>query len=298
MRFDLADFRKRFLLLFLLLFAAFVSNGQTLTLYSFPSPHPYKWRSPHSLLTSTIRNYYSKTKYQPRRMLGHMVIELKKDTVVFLTGMVSDEISGMKNSLLKEKIGLGVLYKLVKGHMEETSEVQTEIRMRAEISKVAFISFKISDSGYNYLRAFVDSFKLRGYDSLYNGFNMPRAGKGCGCTAFGMSFLELINALLPEYSDKWAVHINVPEKLIGDKLAKKKVSIRRLFFSFRWARTGTPYRKLELYEPYLIYNWVNDIWKKEHDKSDTKYEFIQIGGAKGLLVDCSACLPISTMFIR
>lgn len=231
-------------------------------------------------------------------MLGHMVIELKKDTAVFLTGMVSDEISDMKNSLLKEKVGLGILYKLVKGHLEETSQVQAELTMRTALSKAAFISFKISDSAYHYLLAFIDSFKLRGYDSLYNGSNMPRAGKGSGCTAFGMSLLELINALLPEYSDKWAVHIKVPEKLIGDESAQKKVKLRRILFSFRWAGNDQPHRQLVLYEPYLIYNWVNDIWMTEHNRPGTRYTFLQVGGARGLLVDCSPCIPISPMFTR
>ncbi|MBL7700630.1 MAG: hypothetical protein JNM14_00150 [Ferruginibacter sp.] len=224
-----------------------------------------------------------------------MVIEIRNDTNIFLTGMASDDMAGMKNSLLKEKIGLGVLFKLVKGHLEETRQVQTEVKMRTELFKAAFVSFKISDSAYNYLLAFVDSFKLKGYDSLYNGLNLPRKGKGSGCTAFGMSFLELINALLPEYRDKWAVQINVPEKLIGNELLKKKVRIGKLFFSFRWAKKDEPGRKLLLYEPCLIYNWVNEIW--ETRQQDNKYGLVQIGKAKGLVVDCrqnSLALPMFT----
>lgn len=298
MRFDLTGFINRCLFLYLLLFVAVLSNGQTLTLYSFPPPHPYKWRSPHSLLVSTVRNYYSKTGNVPRRILGHMVVELKKDTAVFLTGMASDEISGMKNLLLREKIGLGVLFKQVKGHLEETSQVQAELKMRTELSKAAFISFKINDSAYHYLLAFIDSFKLRGYDSLYNGLNMPRAGKGSGCTAFGISFLELINALRPEYDENWAVHMNIPEKLIGSTEKHKKVSVRRIFFTFRWAANDKPCRKLVLFEPYLIYKWVNELWKMEYDQPESKYQFVQTGLARGIVIDCSQNFPVSSMFIR
>jgi hypothetical protein len=292
----LTGFKRLFIFLCFLLFSPFILRGQILTLYSFPSPHPYKWNSPHSLLVSTLHNYYSKPQCQPRRILGHLVIELKKDTNLFLTGMASDDIAGMKNSLLKEKIGLGVLFKLVKGHLEETSEVQAELKMRTELSRAAFISFKINDSAYNYLLAFLDSFKLKGYDSLYNGLNLPREGKGSGCTAFGMSLLELINALLPEYTDKWAVRINVPEKLIGNESLKKKVSISKIFFSFRWAKGDEPSRKLVLYEPCLIYNWVNNIWKTR--QQDNKYGLVQMGQAKGLVVDCRQNLPVLPMFIR
>lgn len=293
---DQNRFKRLCISLCFLLLSSFISTGQTLTLYSFPSSHPYKWNSPHSLLVSTLHNYYSKTQYQPRRILGHMVIELRKDTNVFLTGMSSDEMAGMKNLLFKEKVGLGILFKLSKGHLEETQKVKTELRMRTKLSKAAFISFKISDSAYNYLLAYIDSFKLKGYDSLYNGLNLPREGKGGGCTAFGISFLELINALLPEYKDKWAVHINVPERLIGNEQARKKVSITKVFFSFRWAAKDEPCRKLLLYDPGLIYNWVNNIWKTH--QGDNKYEFVQQGQSNGLVVDCRQNLPVLPMFTQ
>lgn len=282
----------------MLLFSFVILKGQTLTLYTIPPPHPYKWRSPNSLLVSTIRNYYSKTHYQPSRILGHMVIELKKDSTFYLTGMVSDEMANLKNSILKEKIGLGVLFKVVKGHLEESIEVQSELKVRTTSSQAAFIRFSISDSAYYYLLSYIDSFKLKGYDKLYNGLNVPRAGKGCGCTAFGISFLELINALDPEYRNKWAVQVKVPHKLIGDSQNQKKVSLRRLFFTFRWAKNKQEYKNLTLYEPYLIYKWINTIWENELDNPKQKYKVITSGKARGLLVDCTVCLPVTPMFPR
>ncbi len=282
----------------MLLFSFVILNAQTLTLYTIPPPHPYKWRNPNSLLVSTIRNYYSKTLYQPRRVLGHMVIELKKDSSFYLTGMVSDDLTNLKNSILKEKIGLGVLFKLVKGHLEESREVQSELKLRTTSAQAAFITFNISDSAYHYLLSYIDSFKVKGYDKLYNGLNVPRAGKGCGCTAFGISFLELINALDPEYRDQWAIQVKVPEKLIGGSGSKKKVSLRRLFFTFRWAKGTQAYKNLTLYEPYLIYDWINTVWEKELDNPKSKYRVITSGKARGLLVDCSTCLPVTPMFPR
>lgn len=296
MRYDLQCLR--YLYVGILLFSFVILNGQTLTLYTIPPPHPYKWRSPNSLLVSTIRNYYSKTPYYPRRMLGHMVIELKKDSSFYFTGMVSDELMNLKNSILKEKIGLGVLFKLVKGHLEESREVQSELKLKTTSAQAAFISFNISDSAYHYLLSYIDSFKVKGYDKLYNGLNVPRAGKGCGCTAFGISFLELINALDPEYRNNWAIQVKVPEKLIGESGSKKKVSLRRLFFTFKWAKGKQTYRNLILYEPYLIFNWINTVWEKEPDNPNPKYKAITSGKARGLLMDCTACSPVTPMFPR
>ncbi len=282
----------------LLLLSVVVLYGQTLTLYTIPPPHPYKWRSPNSLLISTIRNYYAKTTYRPRRILGHMVIELKKDSSLYLTGMVSDEMASLKNSILTEKIGLGVLFKVVKGHLEESSDVQSELKMRTQSAQAAFIRFNISDSAYQYLLSYIDSFKVKGYDKLYNGLNVPRAGKGCGCTAFGISFLELINALDPEYRNRWAVEIKVPQKLIGDTRQHKKVSLWSLFFAFNWAKGKQKYNNLLLYEPYLIYKWINRVWENELDNQKPKYQLITSGKARGLLVDCTTCSPVTPMFPR
>ena len=298
MQYNLSYLKKQYLLLNVLLLSAFAVNGQTLTLYSFPPQHKYKWHSPHSLLVSTIRNYYAKSKNHPRRILGHMVIELKKDSSTYLTGMASDEITDLKSSIKKDKIGLGVLFKLVNGHLEESSQVQNELNLRTESSKAAFIRFNISDSAYNYLLAYIDSFKIRGYDKLYNGLNIPRAGKGCGCTAFGISLLELINALVPEYRDNWAVQVKIPQKLIGGSQQQKKVSLWRIFFTFKWAKAKQPYRQFTLYEPYLIYKWIINIWEYEHYSPKPRHQYIKSGEVRGLLVDCKTCLPVLPMFTK
>jgi len=298
MRYDLPALKKLYLLLCFQFLSTPLLNAQTLTLYSFPPPHPYRWQNPHSLLVSTIRNYYSKTNYQPRRILGHMIVELKKDSAIRLVGMVSDEMGDLKKYIVKDKIGLGVLFKLVNGHLEETSQVQKELKLRTETSRAAFITFNISDLAYNYLIAYIDSFKIKGYDRLYNGANLPRAGKGCGCTAFGISFIELINALNPEYRNKWAVDVKVPEKLIADSTKQKKISLKRIFFTFKWAKNKQPYQQLTLYEPYLIYKWVNSIWENEQNNPATPYQFIKKGEARGILINCKTCFPIAPMFTR
>lgn len=291
---------KPVLFLLVLLFCIHYGNiaAQSITLYTFPPAHPYRWHHPNSLLISTIRNYYFSPKQKPVRIIGHMVIELKKDTSAILTALTADDMAVFKKSIISDKIGLAVLFKLVDGRLEETGEVQTELQYRTRQYRAAFISFKITDSTYHFLKLYLDSFKVKGYDKLYNGLNRPRAGEGGGCTAFGISFLELINALSPEYTDQWAVKVKVPEKLIGDSAAKKKISILRLFFSFNWARKNEPSRFLTLYEPYLIYRWINEVWDNEQKKPNGKYQLKKAGRAKGLELDCRACMPSVPMFIK
>jgi hypothetical protein len=289
-------------LLWLLVILFCISNNkiaaQSITLYTFPPAHPYHWNNPHRLLLSTLRNYYFGSKKPPVRLIGHMVIELKKDSERIFTGIVADDISNFKQSILNEQTGLAVLFKLVPGHLEKAADIQKEVTFRTQDAKAAFIRIEITDSAYQYLKLYIDSFNYKGYHKLYNGLNRPRAGEGSGCTAFGISFLELIHALNPEYKDQWAVKVKVPEKLIGDTIIKKSVHIRRIFFTFRWARKNEPCRLLTLYEPGLIYRWINHTWDAEQRYPTGKYQLKKIANAKGLLIDGSSCVPSFPMFER
>ncbi|MBL0056673.1 MAG: hypothetical protein IPP31_10925 [Chitinophagaceae bacterium] len=256
-------YKKDWLLIILLglFYSSLPSHAQTLTLYSFPPPHPIRWKSPHSLLVSTIRNFYSRTVDTPVRQLGHIVVELRKDSSCLLTGIVADELSGMKRSILDEKLGLGILFTMVNGHLESTEKVSHELNRRIRYSRVAFMRFEITDSAYQYLKLYLDSFCIKQYDKRYNGLNRPRAGRGSGCSAFGISFLELIQAMNPFFHDQWSIHVRVPEKLIGEVETGKKVSLWRIFFRFHWLKRGEAGRELELFEPQLIYDWINREWE-------------------------------------
>ena len=288
-----------FLLVFLFCFNADKIKAQTVTLYVFPPAYQYRWDHPHSLLVSTVKNYYlSSKKHKPFRLVGHLVIELRKDSSSIFTAITADDFTSFRKDILNDKTGLSVLFKPEPGHLEKAESIRAEIKYRAEESRAAFISFKISESAYQYLKLYIDSFKIKGYDKLYNGLNDPRAGEGSGCTAFGISFLELINALRPEYRDEWAINVNVPEKLIGDTAVKKKVRLWRIFFSFNWAKKNKPARPLNLYEPYLIYTWINRVWDNEQATGAGKYRLKREGRAKGIEIDCLSCTPQFPMFTR
>lgn len=270
--------------------------AQTLTLYTYPPAHAYRWESPHRLLVSTLNNYIFRSKHKHGRLIGHMIIELKKDADVLYTAMSVTQLTDFRQSLMREKLGLGVLFKTEAGVMEQSANLQAELAYRTQHSTAAFIRFTISDSAYRYLRLYIDSFRIKGYDKFYNGANQPRAGGGAGCTAFGLSFLELINALQPEFADEWAVKVPVPESLIGDTATGKKVSVWRIFFSRHWAVNNQPKRWYVVYEPYYIYRWINSTWDAANKKANGKYQLLKNGHAKGLQVDCRDCLPVYPMF--
>lgn len=271
-------------------------TAQSITLYCFPAAHKINWSNPHTLLTSTARSYLSMNNGYPLRPLGHIMVELKKDSSYILTGMAAKSGTGLRKNVMKNKEGLGVLFKVIEGHMEQTEKNISELDYKTKKGKVAFITYNISDSAYQYLRSYILSYAARGYDKIYNGKNEPRMGEGSGCSAFALSFLELINALLPEYNRNWKVKVDVPDKLIGGEATGKKVSLWRVLFSFRWAKKNQPYTPLALYDPYLMYRWINAKWKTEQHNVNGMYTPKKINKAKGLEIQCDKCLPQLPMF--
>lgn len=270
--------------------------AQSITLYCIPPPHKINWQNPHTLLMSTVKDYISKKHNEPLRPLGHIMIELKKDSSYTLTGMSPKHKDDLKKPVLKDREGLAILFHVIEGQLEETEKIKSELAYRMQTGKAAFITFNINDSAYEYLKLYLESFKARGYDKMYNGTNEPRLGKGSGCSAFAVSFLELINALLPEYNQNWTIKVHVPDKLIGGESTGIKISLLRLFFSFRWAKNKEPYTPLVLYDPYLIYQWINTIWNKEQNDSAGIYKLKKIENAKGLEIQCYKCMPQLPMF--
>jgi hypothetical protein len=231
-------------------------------------------------------NFLAKKKYSfSSRPLGHIVVELIKDNDTILTGMTATKNRTLFKPVFKEKYGLGVLYKLIEGRLEKRKNLSAEIDTRSKNEKIAFITFNINDTAYNCLKNYLDSFQLLGYDKLYNGMNEPRHGTGSGCSAFGVSFLELINILDNEFNREWKRQVAIPYKLIGGDQTGLRVRLRKVLFSFSWAKNKTPYSPLNLYDPSLIYSWIEKKFNDELKNSSGRYKLSKINNAKGLIIE-------------
>lgn len=231
------------------------------------------------------------------RPLGHVAVELVKDGDTLLTGMVADRNKEFFRSLFREKSGLGILFKIIDGHLEEKSALGAEIYKRTISGRIAFLRFHINDSSYYYMREYIDSFRVLGYDQLYNGLNEPRHGAGAGCSAFGMSFLELINALDPDYTRSWLRDVPVPDRLIGAPLSELRVGVEKVFFSFGWAKDKTPHTHIRLYDPDLMYRWIEKKYREALQDKNGIYKPVIFNSAIGLERDYKQlCKPQLPMF--
>ena len=268
------------------------SYAQQITIYTIPSPKGINWKSPVTLMFSYISNTFAKSPYgSEKHPIGHMIVELKDSTRYALCGATSQANSGMTKKVMRKGYGLGILFETISGRLEEKDDNISQVLQRSEEGDIAFVTYKINQIVFDRLWQYLQEYKLKGYDKLYNGSNKPREGLGAGCSAFAHSFLEVggLADVLP--SNEWEVNVEVPEKLIGGgKKNARHVKVTKLLFAFRW---GNPKkqtnRTLFLYEPTLFYNWILNKYK--NNNGDNYISTSHLKNAKGLLIDCSAIMP-------
>ncbi len=273
-------------LIFLLL--SVTATAQELTLYVLPAPKPINWQSPRSLVFSYINNAIIANKYGrgQKHAIGHVMVELKYKDRYALVGTTATSNRYMMHKVMHRGWGLGILFATINGKLEEANINQPQLQERTASGEMVYIRYKINAQMFERLWAYLQEYKARGYDKYYNGENNPRAGKGAGCSAFGYSFLEVGGLQYLLNDSAWKVNVRVQEGLIGRPIADRRVSIFKLMIKTRWAKERNKYRRLQYYEPTLIYQDVLNILK--NNAAGTKDS---IGNAKGIIIDAQTLQP-------
>lgn len=275
------------LLLALLLTGPNPVRAQQLTLYTIPSPLPLNWKSPHTLFISYMENLMIHTGYpHHRHPLGHVIVELRDTAHYALVGAVARSKAELFNTVTKEHYGLGALFTVFNGKLETSEDNFHQLIDRYPKGDVAYIKFLLNEETFRRLWQYLQEYNARGYDKMYNGHNRPREGKGAGCSALAISFVELGALLDTATLAQWQVSVNIQDKLIGGpEGGNKSISMLRMAFTQHWADTAKQaYKRLSYYEPRYIYNWINTAWK--YPDTDLSYGIRQRGKAKGIIIDC------------
>jgi hypothetical protein len=116
--------------------------------------------------------------------------------------------------------------------------------------------------------------------------NRPREGLGAGCAAYGIAFLEIMGLLHPVWKKAWPIRVRVPMAAIGGPITGKKVPFYKVFGMSRWAKENEPHRRLVLYEPTLVWEWIRKTWREESATPTGNVKPDKRGKALGLVYDC------------
>ncbi len=303
---------KKALLLVCLLFAfcTHLVNAEPAVnefiMYAFPPAVPLDWSTPLRLAYGAgIKGRLVFEHGKNKHTIGHCFMELKgADGERELTGSTTAaDAPSDADFITKHGYGLGVLFAPMKGALDSSEKLDGELLDRYQTGKVTFVRFVINQEAYDRMKQYIDEYREKGYDSIYNGTNEPRKGKGAGCSAFAMSFLDVCGYIDPYFEKNWIRRVKMPKHLVGGPITGNKVSLARLLTKARWAKDGEEFIPLEMWDPQLMYEWVqkvvriaNKLYAKEgnYDKLTIlgkKIRFIKRGKAIGLHVDIRDLAP-------
>ncbi len=263
-------------------------TAQSLTIYTIPPPRAINWSSPRKLVMSYLRNSLIHDRYgKQKHSIGHVLVELKDSTHYALVGTIAASKKYMTKLVVSKGYGLGIFLDTIPGKMQGSEENMPAMLQRCKTGDIAFVKYELSQEVFARLWQYLQEYQEKGYDKLYNGSNQPLNGGGAGCSAFGVSFLEVggLKDLFPV--DDWIIHVHAPEKLIGGPHHPgHHVSPIRLFFRNRWAdEKKEPYCDITYYDPTVMFNQIELKYKRGFHANNISG--MQTGNAFGFLIKCA-----------
>lgn len=243
-----------------------------MTLYFIPSPKGIDWSSPTALARDIVINKLS----FDNRFMGHVNIELdyyndENEHVHFITGMTASKLNAIP-LLLKEKIGLGIVFHSFPGKLEDKEELLPEFswRLKKGNKAINFAKFKINNSTAKRVEKYYKEYEAHDLQSYYGLVNSPLHGEGSGCSAFGASFLDVAGLLEEEHKKHWTNCVKVPHKLAGNPIKNNKISFLNIALGqHSWASNNEDHHEIFFWDPDLMHRWVEKKIKEHQDGMST-----------------------------
>lgn len=300
---------KKLLLAFLLLtiFATpSMAQNYEFILWAFPPAVPLDWSSPLKLAYGAgLKGRFVFEHGKNKHTIGHCFMELKGPNGEHeLTGSTTAaDAPSDADFVTKHGYGLGVLFAPMKGALDSSAKLQQELLDRYKTGKVTFLRFIINKDAYARMKKYLDEYRQKGYDKIYNGTNEPRKGKGAGCSAFAVSFLDVCGYIDPYFEKEWIRRVKLPTSLVGGPITGKHVSLAKVIFKAHWAKENEEFIPLEMWDPQLMYEWVHKVYRlagkmqKENGSFDKlkilgkNFRFVKIDKALGMFIDVRDLQP-------
>jgi len=264
-----------------------------ITIFVVPSLCPIDWSNPAILYKSTLNAYLKTITQKNYYAIGHTIARISSPLLPapLFFAMCGKVFTEKPKLVLINKIGFGSLGSTMQGHVESEKSIKKGLKLYSKRNKVAYIKFKVSEQSIRRVLEFVDKFQkktINGFaaSDIYNGATWPRySNEGSGCSAFGMSVLDVAN-LLPAESSTWRIHVKVPMDLIGGEFNNnKKINLSKIHKAKSWYEgTGlvdVDYVDYNVFDPSVIFDWI----KNKKTQNDPDFQADEEDGISGLIVN-------------
>lgn len=270
-----------------------INDQHEITLYFTNSTGRINWANPSDLFKSTNICYLKAGLRKNYYVIGHTQARLTSTLLpapryIAMTGAVQTEKVEL---VFKKKVGFGSLGSTIQGKLETEESIKKGIELYGKRNMLMYVKFKINAEAVRRILQFIEYYGSKNENGFapyqnYNGALWPRyENEGSGCSAFGVSLLDVANIIPPEAKD-WMVDINVPIDLIGGEFNNnKKIKFGSIYRTKSWytgnGKEGVDYVNYKVYDPSIINDWII----KMRTKNDSVFRADEENGLKGLIVD-------------
>jgi hypothetical protein len=256
------------------------NHPYSLTLHFVPSPFGMNWSSPSALAKTAIKNKIS----MKSRFMGHVYVEIHSEDQKFLTGMSSNKMNFLPLLILKQ-MGFGILFHSFEGRLESLDELEIDLKDKYESGRANFIKFILSREQVDRLVQYLEAYKEVGGDKYYGLANRPLYKEGAGCSAFGASFLQVLNLMEDEFKNNWSHSVKIPTKFIGAPVTKNKINLAKIVANAKsWASDNEDFKEISYWDPDRMHAWVK---KQVINFKPGDYELMPRGNSMGLIFNFS-----------
>lgn len=270
-----------------------------LLLYAIPSYRPLNWKSPSSLLESSVNSFVLSRFTKKVYSVGHMIIVLNTPMADSSVRMAMKSTSNIEKIRLfiKDGVGFGILAAPMHGRLETSEEISEFLAYYQKSNKrISFLRYILNDKSTERVLNFLSIYsgqKDKDYQpyKLYGGDYWPRyENEGAGCSAFAIATLEVAGIFID--NPEWFVSVNIPGEIIGGQFNKgKKVRTVDIEYAKHWHNgEGTPnldYFFYKVYDPSKLYDWIQKLFKNPANG----YKPFSIGRITGITYDAKDIIP-------
>ena len=286
---------KILITLFFICLTGIAQADNFLKLYFFPTPYSYDWSTPQNLARSVIKNTLLPSKFNYKASIGHVAVELKcGESFYALTGMAMANKGDENDLILKDKIGLGILFYPMNGRLQTETELKENIEERLGTKNISWINYQINELTCRRLKTYLTIYRNENIGNTYGLVFNPRKKEGAGCSAFGASFVEIAGLLTDELYMNWSRRLQTNKDLNGYNGSGKNISIFKMaagINSKSWAKDSENSIPIFFWEPNLMHEWTIRNYNIEKQRNIGIYKLENVGLSKGLKYDARMVIP-------
>ncbi len=262
--------------------SADVASAYELELIFYRAPTPLDWSTPGSLVRGSYQNIGAKVKqvFRNDQSEGNVQQDLKQVIYPHSISHVNVKVqcgaapavysgmTGTKSSfdygwdLVIEGMGLDTLLVPTAGRYVRQKDVLAMLPLLEEQGYIRKLKLKLNPAQCGALQNYMSIYDQYGLARVYGGLRSdPLLGQGAGCSAFGVSFLRVLNALEPDFQKYWKRQLNLPMRLLSSDSRTADFG----FVSYlrgineRWAVPGEDQVRVDFWDPERMFNWVENV---------------------------------------